>query len=312
MRSHARTAPLAAQVGYHFGVGEAAARRGKRLRPRLVLASAASLRAQLESALPACAAIELLHNYSLVHDDIEDGDRLRHGRETMWTKYGLAHGINAGDAIGALAYLALHEAPAGMAIIQALTQELAQAHVRMCEGQALDLAMEGAPPLSIDDYFAMTEGKTVALFVCAAKLGARSSVGASDADVVRCGEVARSFGLGFQIHDDVEGIWGSSERTGKADGGDVARRKQTFPIVWAMQHDPKGAGDLLRKAYGPQGAAIAADTSYREEVRAALERCGARDAARRSAAGYFDRAMDRAEGFAPLRDFVRMWRTPSA
>jgi geranylgeranyl diphosphate synthase, type I len=312
VRSHVRTPPLDAQVGYHFGLGEAAARRGKRLRPRLVLAAAASLHAPLESALPACAAIELLHNYSLVHDDIEDGDRLRHGRETLWTKYGLAHGVNAGDAIGALAYLALHEAPAGVPIIHAMTAELAQAHVRMCEGQARDLAMEGAPPLSIDDYFAMIEGKTVALFVCAAKLGARSAVGAGDADVARCGEVARSFGLGFQIQDDVEGIWGSSERTGKADGGDVARRKQTFPIVWAMQHDPEGAGSLLRKAYGPQGDVVAADISYREEVRGTLERCGARDAAQRSAAGYFDRALDRADGFAPLREYVRAWRTPSA
>ncbi len=310
LHGHASGGPLAQQIAHHFG---AEVRRGKRLRPRLVLAAAASLGAELEDALPACAAIELLHNYSLIHDDIEDGDRLRRGRETLWAKFGVAHGINAGDAVGALAYAALQETGRlDAAVTQAMLGDLARAHVRMCEGQALDLAAEGAAQVTPAEYLEMIEGKTAALFACAASLGARcaSLARAHEAEVERCAEFGRLFGLGFQIRDDVLGIWGPRESTGKNSSGDIARRKHTYPIVWAASHDAEGAGRTVARVYAQGGAAItSADI---EEVRAALERGGARAAAEAAASDYFARASAYAGASEALRRFVDDWSAPAA
>ncbi|HEV2908368.1 MAG TPA: polyprenyl synthetase family protein, partial [Candidatus Eremiobacteraceae bacterium] len=228
--------PLAAQIEHHFGGPDA--RRGKRLRPRLVLAAASALGADLEDALPACAAIELLHNYSLIHDDIEDGDRLRHGRPTVWSAFGLGHGVNCGDAVGALAYHALEPVAdlLGTDIAYAMTASLARAHVAMCRGQALDLAAEGDGAATIASYVEMIEGKTAALFACSARLGALCARASND-EATKCAEVGRRFGLFFQINDDVAGIWGEPERTGKTAGADLSRRKKSFPVVWVLEHD---------------------------------------------------------------------------
>jgi geranylgeranyl diphosphate synthase type I len=276
----------------------------------LVLASAASLGAPPSHTLAACAAIELLHNYSLIHDDIEDRDRMRHGRETLWAKFGEAHGVNAGDAVGALAYVALGDVARSLspAVAHAMMVDLAAAHVRMCQGQAHDLAMEGEAAVTLRDYLSMIEGKTVALFECAAALGARCATGAGGKEeaVDRSKQVGRAFGLGFQIADDIQGIWGHSERTGKAAGGDIARRKKTYPIVWAMERDPGGAARRIAAVYSGVADVNSADI---EDIRSALERCGARDAATQAAEQYFQTAKERASVYGPLLHFVNAWST---
>lgn len=305
---HTGRDPVARQVAYHFGLDAPHnTRRGKRLRPRLVMAAAASYGCDLDRTLAACAAIELLHNYSLVHDDIEDGDRLRRGRETLWASFGLAHGINAGDFIGALAQLALRPLVEKLEAQTAfdMSMDLAHANLRMCEGQALDLALESGAKASIDAYLEMIESKTAALFACAAGLGARCA-GAPGSEIERCASIGRLFGLGFQIHDDLSGIWGNTADTGKMAAGDLARRKKTFPVVWAMAHDPAEAGRAIAQAYeqphGPSDTAVA-------RLRAHLEACGSYNAARSAADNYFESAWKLARGMQPLSDFVLQNRT---
>lgn len=297
--------PVHAQIAHHFGYkGAGPMRRGKRLRPRLVMAAAdACGGAPEETVFAASGAIELLHNYSLIHDDIEDGDRLRHGRETVWSTFGLAHGVNAGDAVGALAQLALAPVAAatGADVAFALGCDLANANKRMCEGQALDLTLEAGERASVDAYLEMIGGKTAALFACAGSFGARCAR-ASDKDVERCADVGRLFGLAFQIQDDVAGIWGDARETGKPVDSDLGRRKKTYPVAWAIEHDPARAGTMLIEAYGKSGMTL--DAATVDALRDALERSGARDAARRASDDCLARAFTRASGDAPLEAFL--------
>jgi geranylgeranyl diphosphate synthase type I len=303
-----RASPVYAQIAYHFGYSEPGrARKGKRLRPRLVLAAARACEGSADSAMPACAAVELLHNYSLIHDDIEDGDRLRHGRETVWSAFGLPHGVNAGDAIGALAQLALAASASALSaeVALAMSTDLATANLRMCEGQALDLAFESGERATVDGYLEMIGGKTAALFACAGSLGARSA-NAHARDVERCADVGRLFGLAFQIQDDLIGIWGDSLQTGKPADADLARRKKSYPVVWALERDAGGAGRALSEAYAKPGTML--DGSAVESLRAALERAGAQEATAAAVRDCFARASARARGLAPLETFLETWR----
>lgn len=301
--------PVARQIAYHFAFdAPPSVRRGKRLRPKLVIAAAASFGCPPERTLAACAAIELLHNYSLVHDDIEDSDRLRHGRETVWAAFGIPHGINAGDAIGALAQLAL--VPLGSSVPAQtafdMSMDVAQANLRMCEGQSLDLALEYGAGGGIAKYVEMIEGKTAALFGCAAVLGARCAGVSVETDIDRTRNIGRLFGLGFQIRDDILGIWGQTTDTGKVAAGDIERRKKTFPVLWALEHDAKVAGHAIRQAFeGPEGPSAAAV----DRLRGLLESCGSYAAARAAADNYFESAWKLAQGMQPLGDFVLQNRT---
>jgi geranylgeranyl diphosphate synthase type I len=256
--------------------------------------------------MAACAAIELLHNFSLIHDDIEDGDQLRHGRPTVWAQYGLEHGINAGDAVGALAQLAL--APAarthGPEIAFTMSMELARANLRTCEGQAMDLALAARSSATIDDYVEMIDGKTASLFGCAAALGA-ACASADEAEIELCRALGRVFGLGFQIRDDVDGIWAATAQTGKVSAHDLTRRKKTFPVVWALERAPARSVTVIQAAF----AQADLDAAGVERVREVLETSGAYDAARAAADTYFEAAADKALGMAPLSDFVIQNRT---
>jgi geranylgeranyl diphosphate synthase type I len=301
--------PVARQIAYHFAFdAPPPARRGKRLRPKLVIAAAASFACPPERTLAACAAIELLHNYSLVHDDIEDSDRLRHGRETVWAAFGVPHGINAGDAIGALAQLALVPLGSSLPAQTAfdMSMDVAQANLRMCEGQSLDLALEYGAGGGIAKYVEMIEGKTAALFGCAAVLGARCAGVSGETDIDRARDIGRLFGLGFQIRDDILGIWGQTNDTGKVAAGDIERRKKTFPVLWALEHDPKVAGLAVRQAFeGPEGP----NAEAVDRLRGLLESCGSYAAARAAADNYFESAWKLAQGMQPLSDFVLQNRT---
>lgn len=307
LHAQLRHEPLAPQVCYHFGLTDpAGARRGKRLRPRLTMASAASFGAAPEKTFPSCCAIELLHNYSLIHDDIEDADALRHGRQTLWAVFGVTHGINAGDAVGALAHIALEPVASrlGASAAALMGSDLARANLAMCQGQALDLALEGGTPTSLATYGQMIEGKTAALFGCACALGARCGL-AGEEEVTRCHAIGCSFGMGFQISDDLSGIWGATAQTGKAAAGDLARRKKTYPVVWALEHGRGNAKDTIARSYAQ---AEPLSESGVTELRDALTRCGAYEAARAAADNYFESALEKAAGLRPLRDALETLR----
>ncbi|HEY1655644.1 MAG TPA: polyprenyl synthetase family protein, partial [Candidatus Tumulicola sp.] len=267
----------------HFGYGRyGPARRGKRLRPQMVLRVGAGENAPLENALDAAVAVEIFHNYSLVHDDIEDRDQLRHGRPTLWSVYGVPQAINAGDAMCALSFLSLEHAaefvdPGRVLQMIALLHE---AHAVMCEGQSLDLRFETETQVDLEGYHRMIECKTAQLFDASCRLGAHAA-GCSDEVVGGYGAVGRAYGMAFQIRDDVAGIWSSVDETGKVTGSDVARRKWTFPVVWAIGQPRSSARDTVAGAYA---LARPLEDAEVERVISALEDLGARGAARAAAA----------------------------
>jgi geranylgeranyl diphosphate synthase type I len=283
------TAPITAMIRYHFGYPcDGRSVHGKRLRPMLLLTVAHEEGGTIDEALDAACAIEILHNYSLVHDDIEDGDRLRHGRDTVWAKWGTAHGINAGDSLCAISYLALLESdvprPAERTV--AMTRALHEANLAMCAGQGRDIAFEVEARVTMDDYVAMIAGKTAALFAAACEIGALAA-GADPQRARAYGELGAAYGLGFQIEDDVLGTWGETMTTGKPVGSDLARRKWTFPVVWALGGPPSPARDIVAACYAHMGAPPADEVGA---TIAALDALGARDAATARAQRYFDRA----------------------
>jgi geranylgeranyl diphosphate synthase, type I len=285
----------------HFGYGQyGPARRGKRLRPQMVMRVAQAEGAAPEHAVDAAVAVEIFHNYSLVHDDIEDRDEFRHGRPTLWSSFGIGQAINAGDAMCALSFLSLENAQryVGASGILHMIAVLHEAHAIMCEGQSLDLRFETEAFVDIEDYHRMIACKTAQLFDASCRLGAIAAGCAGDlADDF--GAVGRAYGMAFQIRDDVSGIWSSLDETGKTAGSDVARRKWTFPVVWAISQPPSSARDTVAAAYA-LGRPLDRDEVRR--VVAALDELGAREAADAAVAeqiGVIERHRN-----AQLRDFL--------
>jgi geranylgeranyl diphosphate synthase type I len=250
----ARPAPPFPQMRYHFGWEDTAgrpeeARGGKLLRPTLCLAACESLGGDAEAALPAAVAIELLHNFSLIHDDVEDESAKRHGRATLWTLWGVAEAINVGDAMFALAHAtALRLAERGHAaerVVEAV-RLLDEASLRLCEGQHRDLT--GAS-VSRGEYLAMVEGKTAALLGAACAIGAL--LGGGDEAAVRAfAGFGWELGLAFQIRDDVLGIWGDPARTGKPASDDLRAAKRSYPVVLALERAGTGQQAALRELLG--------------------------------------------------------------
>ena len=277
VRSFSAHQPMFAMIEHHFGYSEGGRRSGKRIRPQLVLHVADEEGLAPEFALDAASAVEMLHNYSLVHDDIEDGDELRRGRPTVWSRYGLAQGINTGDGMCSISYLTLLANSARFPAdrVLAMTRTLHEANYAMCIGQAYDIEFENAAHVSMDDYVMMIDGKTAALFAAACELGAIAA-GASRERADAYGAIGRTFGLAFQIVDDVLGIWGSESATGKQVGADLLQHKWSFPIVWALAGPPSPERDLIAERYAQRGRDDRRDIVA---ITGALDRLDARAAA---------------------------------
>jgi len=248
---------LYAMLRYHLGWLDAQLRpttgpSGKLLRPTLCLLAAEAVGADYRRALPAAAALELVHNFSLIHDDIQDRGDERHHRPTVWCLWGEAQGIDAGDAALILAELTfLRTAERGVAppIVVAGARLLNRACLRLAEGQHLDIGFEGKLDVTAGEYFAMISGKTAAMLGCSLELGAL--VGSGDAALARrYGEVGEELGLAFQVQDDLLGIWGKVERTGKPVGSDVYQRKMTLPVIHALAHAEPADRAELAAIYG--------------------------------------------------------------
>jgi geranylgeranyl diphosphate synthase type I len=277
-----------ALIREHFGLDDPAAKRGKRLRPRILLAVAESEGADGAPALGAAAALELLHNFSLIHDDIEDGDEMRHGRPTLWAQHGIPAALVAGNAMSALAYITLIDGSASLPPSTVLLMErcLQNAHFRMCEGQSFDIGFETATFVTFEEYVRMIEGKTAALLRAACELGALAA-GSEPERAAAYGRVGRAYGLAFQVRDDVLGTWGRTEETGKPSGADIRRRKWSFPVTWALSGPPSEERTIVAEAYSRIGALT---DEHANRVIAALERLGARDAADDACMAYIDEA----------------------
>ncbi len=238
-----RTQTFHEMLAYHLGwTGEGAGPQasGKRIRPLLVLLTTAATSKNAgnpagdswAAALPAAAAVELIHNFSLVHDDIQDNSNLRHGRSTLWVKWGLPHAINAGDGLFVLANLAATDLLAtypAETVVKA-TQILQNACLDLTRGQFLDMSYEQRTDLGVEDYWPMTGGKTSALLSACCALGAL--LGNTDEATM---DAYRSFGhylgLAFQIQDDILGIWGNETVTGKSAASDLLEGKKSMPVL---------------------------------------------------------------------------------
>ena len=272
----------------HFGLDDPNAKRGKRLRPQILLTVAECEGADGSVALGAAAALELLHNFSLIHDDIEDGDEMRHGRPTLWTQHGVRAALVAGDAMSALAYLTLVDGSRSLPplTLAAMMRCLQEAHFRMCEGQAFDIGFETATFVTFEEYVRMIEGKTAALLAVACELGAWAA-GVSEERAAAYSRVGRAYGLAFQVRDDVLGTWGLPEETGKPSGADIRRRKWSFPVAWALAQEPSSDRTIVAEAYATIGLL---EDAHAARVIAALERLGARDAADEACLAYINEA----------------------
>ncbi|HEY7984835.1 MAG TPA: polyprenyl synthetase family protein [Ktedonobacterales bacterium] len=282
------------QMEYHFGwrdasLAPATARPGKLLRPVLVLLAHDLAHAtpgnkpgrpgrDVAAILPAALAIELVHNFSLIHDDIEDGDERRHHRPTLWTVWGQPQAINTGDGMFALARLTLLDlAESGVpdAVVLRLCALLDLTCLRLCEGQFLDMSFEGQHDITPALYLNMIERKTAALMECALEFGARLA-GLDGEAATRYAAFGNCLGVGFQLRDDILGIWASDGKLGKDAAGDLRRRKMTLPTIHALA--TAGAADraALEAFLAAEGAASDASVAG---LLAILERTGARAAA---------------------------------
>jgi geranylgeranyl diphosphate synthase, type I len=240
---------------------------GKYVRAGLVVLSAAAAGADEKVGVVGAVAIELVHNFSLVHDDIIDGDLERRHRPTLWAEHGVGHAIIAGDALSTLALQILLDEPTPERVRAA--GRLVEATQAMIAGQAEDMAFEQRPSLSVEDCLHMEAGKTAALLSCAAALGAILA-GAPASTVDALADFGRHVGIAFQAVDDVLGIWGEPAVTGKPVGNDLRQHKKTLPIAIALARGaglPEGLEALLESRLS--------DADVNEAARL-LDQCGAR------------------------------------
>ena len=237
--------PFRGMIHYHMGWVDADLRpvssnSGKRIRPMVCLLSCAAAGGDWQAALPAAAAIEILHNFSLVHDDIEDASPTRRGRATVWQLWGEAQAINAGDAMFAMSHLALTRlVERGVPPATAVTalRRFDQTCVALTEGQYHDMRFEQCETVTVDEYIAMITGKTAVLLSLSAELGALVA-GAAPQTVADYAGFGRDLGLAFQVQDDILGIWGDETLTGKSAATDIATRKKTLPVLHGLAQSP--------------------------------------------------------------------------
>jgi geranylgeranyl diphosphate synthase type I len=222
---------------------------GKRIRPVLCLLSSQAVGGTIERALPAAASLELLHNFSLIHDDIEDDSPTRRHRPTVWAIWGRPQAINAGDAMFALSRKALYgllERGVQADVVLRAMAWYDETCLRLTEGQYLDMSFEGRLDVTSDEYLTMIGGKTAALLDASLRIGA--IVGGASASTADClGQFGRAVGLTFQIQDDILGIWGEEALTGKSAQSDILTRKKSLPIVYGLEHPLMG--QALRELY---------------------------------------------------------------
>jgi geranylgeranyl diphosphate synthase type I len=283
---------------------------GKRVRPLLLLLCAEAAGGDWQAALPAAAAVELLHNFSLIHDDIEDASPLRHGRPTVWKQWGVANAINAGDAMFALAYSALARLADTTSDAVALQAWIIfnQMNLDLTLGQHLDMRFETQTGVTTDDYLGMIEGKSAALLAASAQMGALIG-GANAQTAEHYRQFGLNLGLAFQIRDDILGVWGDPEVTGKSAATDILARKKALPALYGLAHsdelralyerDSFDDADVLRAvalldAAGAREYAAGLEADYHQRALAALEAAHLAGDAARALSGLLDALLGRA------------------
>lgn len=294
---------LRLMVGYHFGWWDPSgaavtAESGKGVRPALVLAAATAAGGSARDALPAAVAVELVHNFTLIHDDVMDRDDIRHGRPTVWKLWGADDAILAGDALQGLAVRTLASAPG---VAMPAIARLEQSVIELCLGQFHDCAFETRQDVTVEECLDVVRHKTGSLLGCACALGAL----AADAPAGLIDTVdafGRELGIAFQLVDDLLGIWGDPARTGKPVGGDLLRRKHSLPVVAALSSGtPAGRelAELYRDDHTVDPASIARVTDL-------ITLAGAKRWAQAESLRHLDIAVSHLDGLPAAEDLIHL------
>ncbi|MGH2475559.1 MAG: polyprenyl synthetase family protein, partial [Candidatus Limnocylindrales bacterium] len=276
-------------VRYHLALDGKGANGGKRVRPLLGLLAYASIAGDHRRALPGAAAVELGHNFSLVHDDIEDGDTERRHRPTLWTMHGIPQAINTGDTLFSLSRIALHRlTDLGFPdrTVLRLMRLYDETCLALCEGQYIDIATSESDELmSVEAYFDMIGRKTAALIAASIEAGALLATD-DEAVIARYRAFGWALGIAFQLNDDLLGSWGAEQATGK-EASDVAHKKKTLPVIYAVEQAGPADRARLLELYAmddPSPAELS-------EIVEILDGVGARGYTRDQARRYRDEAL---------------------
>lgn len=269
---------------------------GKQIRPLLTMLCCQAAGGDWTQAIPAASAIELTHNFSLIHDDIEDNSPTRRGRKTLWTTHGVPLAINAGDGMFAAARIALGRledrgVPA-KTIVQAF-RRFDDTCLKLTQGQDADMSFETRQDVNVDEYVAMITGKTSVLISLCAELG--SIIAQKPAETSKdYHQFGLNLGLAFQVLDDILGIWGDEATIGKSATTDISTRKKTLPILFGLEHSPKLASIYFDTSIP--------ETEFVPEVVELLDACGAEEYANKRAADYSNLALSHLESAEPQGD----------
>ena len=266
--------------------------KSRQLRPTLCLLSCEALSGEYRQALPAAAAMELVHTFSIVHEDVQNGSLQGHERPSVWWVWGPGQAINVGDglhSLGRMALFRLRERGLSLAKVLRAMTVLDEACLRLCEGQHMDLAFQEKLDVSLNAYLKMAEDKTGSLVSCAMELG--GIVATEDERVIEafrcCGS---NLGIALHIRKDILGLWGGSQ--GGAFSTEVLNKKKSFPIVQLLEQ-----GDLkTKRRLGTIYFKRVLEPSDLEEILALLEEKGARESAQAAAQSYYEKAIKALEG----------------
>jgi len=224
-------------------------KKGKGIRPSLCLFTCDALGGDIEKAIPAAVSLELMHNFSLIHDEIQDSDEIRHHRPTLWNVWGIPKALVAGNVMRVLADKSMSTMPSDdPKLLSASSSIVSEACMEMIEGQYMDISFEGGNSISVDQYMKMISHKTGALLRSSVHIGAIiGSRGGRVADTFR--EIGVKLGFMFQIRDDILGTWGDTTSTGKPVGSDIRRKKNTLPIIHARESQPQSYQEEISELY---------------------------------------------------------------
>jgi len=265
---------------------------GKRIRPVLLLLCVEAAGGDWKAALPAAAAVELLHNFSLIHDDIQDDSPLRHNRPTVWKVWGQANAINVGDALFTMAYDSLQRLSDNGTVPEILIQIwhiFNKTMLELTRGQHLDMRFEHQASVTTDEYISMITGKSAALLAACAQMGAL--IGCSDPQLAQYyADFGLNLGIAFQIRDDILGIWGDPSVTGKSAATDILSRKKSLPVLYGLDNSVALAG-IYQRATFEQGDV--------DEAIDALNTVNAQEFTRQSEEGYYNTALSSIEAANP-------------
>jgi len=243
--------PFYGLMHYHMGwvdrsFNPAVSSAGKRIRPLLCMLSVGSAGGTWEQAVPGAASIELLHNFTLIHDDIQDASPTRRGRPTLWQIWGANLAINSGDAMFALSHIAMSrliDRGVSPSVVVRAVRRLDETCIDLTIGQHADMTFEERADVSVDEYLAMINGKTAALLSFSTELGGLIA-GCNENIVAHYAAFGRDLGMAFQVRDDILGIWGEEAVIGKSAATDIVTRKKSLPVLYGLSKS-----EALQKLY---------------------------------------------------------------